>query len=54
MDEIVKKVASIGFPEVILVIITVASEGSSAGIAATLTTLGRLFGIVRGIPSLNQ
>lgn len=43
MDEIVKKLAGLGFPGIILVILTVTSGGSSAAVAATLTALeGRL------------
>ncbi|HBK23019.1 MAG TPA: hypothetical protein DDZ60_11100 [Planktothrix sp. UBA10369] len=49
MDEIVKKVASLGLPGIILVILTVASGGSNAAIAAALTALGGPFGIVGGI-----
>ncbi|SRR5579883_2691287 len=49
MDEIIKKLAGLGLPGVILVILTVASEGSSAVVAATLTAWGGPFGIVGGI-----
>lgn len=52
MDEIVKKLAALGLPGVILVILTVASEGSSAAVAATLTAFGGPFGIVGGIALL--
>jgi hypothetical protein len=52
MDEIVKKLAGLGLPGVILVIITVASGGSSAAVAATLTALGGPFGILGGIALL--
>jgi hypothetical protein len=52
MDEIVKKLAGLGLPGVILVIITVASGGSSAAVAATLTAFGGPFGIVGGIALL--
>ncbi|MFS0517034.1 hypothetical protein ACEYW6_20270 [Nostoc sp. UIC 10607] len=52
MDEIVKKLAGLGLPGVILVILTVTSGGSSAAIAATLTALGGPFGVVGGIALL--
>ncbi|MBN3894354.1 MAG: hypothetical protein HWQ41_03490 [Nostoc sp. NOS(2021)] len=52
MDEIVKKLAGLGLPGVILVILTVTSGGSSAAVAATLTALGGPFGIVGGIALL--
>ena len=49
MDEIVKKIAGLGLPGVILVILTVASGGSSATVAAAITALGGPLGIVGGI-----
>lgn len=49
MDEIVKKLAGLGLPGVILVILTVTSGGSSAAVAAAITALGGPFGIVGGI-----
>ncbi|QLE41858.1 hypothetical protein FD723_16490 [Nostoc sp. C052] len=52
MDEIVKKLAGLGLPGVILVILTVTSGGSSATVAATLTALGGPFGILGGIALL--
>jgi hypothetical protein len=52
MNEIVKKLAGLGLPGVILVILTVASGGSSTAVAATLTALGGPFGIVGGIALL--
>jgi hypothetical protein len=52
MDEIVKKLAGLGLPGVILVILTATSGGSSAAVAAALTTLGGPFGIVGGIALL--
>ncbi|MEH1925017.1 hypothetical protein [Nostoc sp.] len=52
MDEIVKKLAGLGLPGVILVILTVTSGGSSAAVAATLTALGGPFGILGGIALL--
>lgn len=39
MDEIVKKLAGLGLPGVILVILRVASEGSSAAVAAAITAI---------------
>ncbi|WP_375492696.1 hypothetical protein [uncultured Nostoc sp.] len=48
MDEIVKKLAGLRLPAVILVILTVASGVSFAIVAATLTELGGQFGIVGG------
>jgi hypothetical protein len=52
MDEIVKKLAGLGLPGVILVVLTVTSGGSSAAVAAALTALGGPFGIVGGIALL--
>ncbi|MFN6488005.1 MULTISPECIES: hypothetical protein [unclassified Nostoc] len=52
MDEIVKKLAGLGLPGVILVILTAASGGSSAAVAATLTALGGPFGILGAIALL--
>ncbi|MBR8837982.1 MAG: hypothetical protein DSM106950_29280 [Stigonema ocellatum SAG 48.90 = DSM 106950] len=52
MDEIVKKLAGLGLPGVILVILTVTSGGSSAAVAAAITALGGPFGIVGGIAVL--
>ena len=52
MDEIVKKLAGLGFPGVILVILIVTSGGSSAAVAAALTAWGGPFGIVGGIALL--
>ncbi|MEH1922374.1 hypothetical protein [Nostoc sp.] len=52
MDEIVKKLASLGLPGVILVVLTAASGGSSAAVAATLTMLGGPFGILGSIALL--
>ena len=49
MDEIVKKLAGLGLPGIILVILTVTSAGSNAAIVAALTALGGPFGIVGGI-----
>ncbi|MEH2114388.1 hypothetical protein [Nostoc sp.] len=52
MDEIIKKLAGLGLPGVIIVILTVTSGGSSAAVAATLTALGGPFGILGGIALL--
>ncbi|MDF5725748.1 MAG: hypothetical protein PUP91_35925 [Rhizonema sp. PD37] len=52
MDEIVKKLAGLGLPGIILVILTVSSGGSSAAVAAALTAVGGPFGIVGGIALL--
>ncbi|MDF5725847.1 MAG: hypothetical protein PUP92_07585 [Rhizonema sp. PD38] len=52
MDEIVKKLAGLGLPGIILVILTAASGGSSAAVAAALTAVGGPFGIVGGIALL--
>ncbi|MBG1241149.1 hypothetical protein [Nostoc sp. NZL] len=49
MDEIVKKLAGLGLPGIILVILTVTSAGSNAAIVAALTALGGPLGIVGGI-----
>jgi hypothetical protein len=52
MDEIVKKLAGLGLPGIILVILTATSGGSSAAVAAALTSVGGPFGIVGGIALL--
>ena len=52
MDEIVKKLAGLGLPGILLVIITAASGGSSAAVAAVLTAVGGPFGILGGIALL--
>ncbi len=52
MDELVKKLAGLGLPGVILVILTAAAGGSSAAVAAALTAVGGPFGIVGGIALL--
>jgi hypothetical protein len=52
MDELAKKLAGLGLPGVILVVLTVASGGSSAAVAAALTAWGGPFGIVGGIALL--
>ena len=52
MDEIVKKLAGLGFPGIILVILTATAGGSSAAVAAALTAWGGPFGIVGGIALL--
>lgn len=49
MDEIVKKLAGLGLPGIILVILTATAGGSSAAVAAALTAVGGPFGIVGGI-----
>ncbi|MCW5314095.1 hypothetical protein GTQ43_09845 [Nostoc sp. KVJ3] len=49
MDEIVKKLAGLGLPGVILVVLAATSGGSSAAVAAALTALGGPFGIIGGI-----
>ena len=49
MDELVKKLAGLGLPGIILVILTVTTGGSSAAVAAAITALGGPFGIVGGI-----
>ncbi|MBD2521588.1 hypothetical protein [Nostoc sp. FACHB-133] len=49
MDEIAKKLAGLGLPGIILVILTVTSAGSNAAIVAALTAIGGPFGIVGGI-----
>jgi len=52
MDEIVKKLAGLGLPGIILVVLTVTFAGSNAAIAAAITALGGPFGIVGGIALL--
>jgi hypothetical protein len=49
VDEIVKKLAGLGLPGIILLILAVASAGSNASIVAALTAAGGPFGIVGGI-----
>ncbi|MBP5977626.1 hypothetical protein HW132_34195 [Brasilonema sp. CT11] len=49
MDEIVKKLAGLGLPGIILVILTASAGGSSAAVAAALTAVGGPFGILGGI-----
>jgi hypothetical protein len=49
MDEIVKKLAGLGLPGIILVVLAVSSAGSNAAIVATLTSVGGPFGILGGI-----
>ncbi|MBD2776538.1 hypothetical protein [Iningainema tapete] len=48
MDEIVKKIAGLGFPGVILVIL-VAAGGSYATVISTLTALGGPLGFIGGL-----
>ncbi len=52
MDELVKKLAGLGLPGIILVVLTASSGGSSAAVAAALTAVGGPFGIVGGIALL--
>jgi hypothetical protein len=49
MDEIAKKIAGLGLPGIILVVLAIASGGSNAAIVAALTAVGGPFGIVGGI-----
>ncbi|WP_066379775.1 MULTISPECIES: hypothetical protein [unclassified Anabaena] len=51
MDEIVKKLAGLGLPGILLVIVTAASGGigSSAAVVAALTGLGGPFGLIGGL-----
>jgi hypothetical protein len=49
MDEIVKKLAGLGLPGIILVVLAVSSAGSNAAIVATLTSVGGPVGILGGI-----
>jgi hypothetical protein len=49
MDEIAKKLAGLGLPGIILVVLTVSSAGSNAAIVAALTAVGGPFGILGGI-----
>ncbi|MEM7580134.1 MAG: hypothetical protein AAF316_09810 [Cyanobacteria bacterium P01_A01_bin.80] len=49
MDELAKKLAGLGLPGVILVVLTVSSAGSNAAIVSALTAAGGPFGIVGGI-----
>ena len=49
MDEIAKKLAGLGLPGIILVVLAVASAGSNAAIVAALTVAGGPLGILGGI-----
>jgi hypothetical protein len=49
MDEIVKKLAGLGLPGIILVILTATLAGSNAAVVAALAALGGPFGIIGGI-----
>lgn len=49
VDEIVKILAGLGLPGIILLTLAVASAGSNAAIVAVLTAAGGPFGIVGGI-----
>lgn len=49
MDEIGKKLAALGLPGIILIIMTASVSGSNAALAAILTGLGGPFGILGGI-----
>lgn len=49
MDEIVKKLAGLGLPGVILAILTATSGGSAAAFVAALTGLGGPFGLIGGL-----
>ena len=52
IEEIVKKIAGLGLPGIILVVLAVSSAGSDAAIVAALTAAGGPFGIVGGIALL--
>ena len=49
MDEIAKKLAGLGLPGVIILILAVTSAGSNAAIVAALTAIGGPLGILGGI-----
>lgn len=49
MDNIVKKIAGLGLPGIILLVIAFASAGSNTVIVAVLTAAGGPFGILGGI-----
>ena len=49
MDEIAKKLAGLGLPGIILVVLAVSSAGSNAAVVAALTAVGGPFGILGGI-----
>ncbi len=49
IDEIAKKLAGLGLPGIILVVLAVASAGSNAAIVAALTAAGGPLGILGGI-----
>ncbi len=52
MDEVVKKLAGLGLPGILLAILAISSAGSNAAIVAALTSVGGPFGIVGGIALL--
>ncbi|WGV25097.1 hypothetical protein [Halotia branconii] len=49
MDELVKKLAGLGLPGIILVVLAASSAGSNAAIVAALTAVGGPLGIIGGI-----
>lgn len=49
MDEIAKKLAGLGLPGIILVVLATSAAGSNAAIVAALTAVGGPFGILGGI-----
>uniref|UniRef100_A0A2P1CZH6 Uncharacterized protein n=1 Tax=Phormidium sp. LP904e TaxID=2027342 RepID=A0A2P1CZH6_9CYAN len=49
LDEIGKKLAGLGLPGVILILMAASAAGSNAVVTATLTALGGPFGILGGI-----
>ncbi|MBN4004263.1 hypothetical protein [Nostoc sp. LPT] len=49
MDEIVKKIAGLGLPGILLVIATAASGGSTAAVVALITGLGGPLGFLGGL-----
>jgi hypothetical protein len=49
MDEIVKKIAGLGLPGILIVIVTAASGGSNVAVVAIITSLGQPFGLLGGL-----
>ncbi|AUT02780.1 hypothetical protein CLI64_21580 [Nostoc sp. CENA543] len=48
-DDIIKKVAGLGLPGIVLLVLAISSAGSNAAIVAALTSAGGPFGILGGI-----
>ncbi len=49
MDELVKKIAALGFPGILFIIATASSGGSVAAVVALLSSLGGPLGLLGGL-----